>query len=107
MGIHLIVMASIRIIPLINNVHSSYVATGMLNKIGNKGGIGLSFNVGTTSLIFINCHLASGDNDIRDDRRVKDFHKIDNGLKLPSRYSVKQHAEDSKIDLNRVSNRFD
>ena len=106
-GIHLVVFALIRIIPLINNIQSSHVATGVWNSLGNKGGVGVSFNVGNTSLIFINCHLASGDDDIRDERRTQDFHKIDFKMKLPTRFSVREKTEESKEDLNRVSNRFD
>jgi hypothetical protein len=54
MGIHLVVFASIRVIPLITNIQSNHVATGLLNSIGNKGGVGINFNVGETSLVFIN-----------------------------------------------------
>jgi len=28
--------------------------------IGNKGGIGISFKLGKTNLLFISCHLAAG-----------------------------------------------
>lgn len=41
MGIHLVVFASIRIIPIITNVQSNHVATGLLNSIGNKGAVGI------------------------------------------------------------------
>lgn len=54
MGIHLVVFASLHIIPLIKNVQSKHVATGVWNSLGNKGGVGISFDVGTTSVLFIN-----------------------------------------------------
>ena len=54
MGIHLVVFASVRIIPIISNIEVDHVATGIWNSIGNKGGVGISFQVGKTSLLFIN-----------------------------------------------------
>lgn len=107
MGIHLVVFASIRIIPLISNVQSTHVATGIMNSIGNKGGVGISFRVGETSVIFINCHLASGEEELQDNRRTKDFMNIDRKMKLPTKYSVNEHTDDPKLDITRVSNRFD
>lgn len=107
MGIHIVVFASIRLIPLISNIQSNHVATGILNSIGNKGGIGICFNVGKTSLLFINCHLASGQSDKSDSRRVKDFTNIDRKLKLPFKYNITEKSKTSKLDLTRVSNRFD
>ena len=35
-------------------------ATGILNIIGNKGGIAISMKIGYKSYLFINSHLASG-----------------------------------------------
>lgn len=83
------------------------MATGILNTIGNKGGIGITFKVGETSLIFINCHLASGEEELQDNRRTRDFINIDRRMKLPFKYSIVQHKDKENTDLTRVSNRFD
>lgn len=117
MGIHLVVLAHIRLIPIIKNVQSNHVATGLFNSIGNKGkendyikqigGVGVSFFVGETSIIFINCHLASGEEEHKDERRTRDFANIDRKLKLPFRYNVTEHKTKDNLDLTRVSNRFD
>lgn len=107
MGIHLVVFASVRIIPLITNIQSNHVATGIMNTVGNKGGIGVCFNVGKTSFLFVNCHLASGESNKRDKRRTEDFNNIDLRLKLPYRYNLKEESKIHKLDLSRVSNRFD
>ena len=40
------------------DVQSDVVATGLANKLGNKGGVAVSFCVGQTSLLFICSHFA-------------------------------------------------
>ena len=73
-AIHLIVFIHINLTPLISKVESSYVATGISNILGNKGAIGISFNLGKTSLICLSCHLAAGQNEV--ERRNQDWKKI-------------------------------
>lgn len=108
MATHLVVFASIRLIPIISNIEVDHVATGIMNSIGNKGGIGISFNVGETSLLFVNCHLAAGEEEKNDKRRTQDFINIDKNLNLPSKYNVKKEKENIKSrDVTFVSNRFD
>jgi phosphatidylinositol-bisphosphatase len=41
------------------DIRTAQVATGFANLIGNKGGTQVSFNIGKTSLLFTNCHLAA------------------------------------------------
>uniref|UniRef100_A0A7S3NZ13 Inositol polyphosphate-related phosphatase domain-containing protein n=1 Tax=Euplotes crassus TaxID=5936 RepID=A0A7S3NZ13_EUPCR len=107
MGIHLVVFASIRVIPMISNVKSKHIATGVWNSIGNKGGVGICFDIGRTSCLFINCHLASGEEDLKEERRMRDFHKIEMKLRLPDKNKVSFHSPDPQEDITRVSNRFD
>ena len=59
-GTHMVVFAHISIIPIISNVQSECLATGIKNVVGNKGGVGISFNIGKTSIMCISSHLASG-----------------------------------------------
>ncbi len=40
------------------DINSDVVKTGIGNMVGNKGGIGISFNIEDKSFIFINSHLA-------------------------------------------------
>jgi hypothetical protein len=54
MGIHLVVFASVRLVPIISDIKVNHVATGFMNFMGNKGGIGIGFNIGKTSILFIN-----------------------------------------------------
>ncbi|CAM9190497.1 unnamed protein product [Ectocarpus sp. 4 AP-2014] len=80
---HNAVFAHKGIIPLLRNVRSSAVATGLSlgapsTTLGNKGGIGISFSVGATSCVFVNSHLAAHQNNVRE--RNDHFSQISDGL---------------------------
>lgn len=77
---HLAVFVHITLIPIISNVKSDCIATGLSNVVGNKGGIGISFNIGKSSLLFISSHLAAGHEEV--ERRNQDFNKIFKSLVL-------------------------
>lgn len=59
-------------IPITSNVYSAFVATGFL-KFGNKGGVGISMELNSTSVCFINSHLAAGS---ELSKRNQDFREI-------------------------------
>lgn len=59
-GTHLAVFAHLSITPIISNVESECIATGIQNAVGNKGAVGIRFSIGKTRLLFISSHLASG-----------------------------------------------
>jgi len=40
------------------DVESASVATGVGQVLGNKGAVGICFDFGSTSLLFVNCHLS-------------------------------------------------
>ena len=69
--------------------------TGFSNQIGNKGGVGISFRVGATSLLLLTAHLASGHTAV--EQRNRSMERIERHMPLP-------------IDgphIGRVSERFD
>ena len=68
------VFVHIGLAPIISNVKSDCLATGIQNMVGNKGGICVSFNLGKSSLAFVSCHLAAGQNFV--ERRNQDFENI-------------------------------
>ena len=56
------------------------VATGILNLIPNKGGIGISFLLKNKRILVIGCHLSSGEKNRID--RNEDFNRIEEELEL-------------------------
>lgn len=56
----MIVIVNKILVPIITEVQSDYIATGISNVVGNKGAVSVSFTLGRTKLLFISCHLASG-----------------------------------------------
>lgn len=56
--------------PIIKNI-----TTGVGNIIANKGAVAISFNISKTSLLFVGCHLAAGQNSIA--KRNADFRRIE------------------------------
>lgn len=69
--------------PLLRNIRSSAVATGLslgapATTLGNKGGVGVAFDVGATSCIFVNSHLAAHQENVHE--RNEDFFQIQQGL---------------------------
>lgn len=62
------------ILKLVSNVQSHAVATGICDTLGNKGGIGISIEIGKTSYCFLTAHLAAHQNQLV--RRTNEFSKI-------------------------------
>ena len=56
---HLVVFAHIKLSPLISNVVTDNVATGMKGSMGNKGAVKASFKLAETSMLFICAHCHS------------------------------------------------
>ncbi|GBG24218.1 Inositol polyphosphate 5-phosphatase, putative [Hondaea fermentalgiana] len=78
---HLIVFVRKELLPVLSNVGSAAVATGYKDTFGNKGGVGVSFNLGRTSFLFIASHFEAHQNRVK--QRNDHFHRIDGLLALP------------------------
>ncbi|OXV06941.1 hypothetical protein Egran_05293 [Elaphomyces granulatus] len=60
-GLLLLVYAAPSIAPTISSIKTTSVGTGLMGYMGNKGAVISRIVLGeTTSLVFINCHLAAG-----------------------------------------------
>nr|CAH8865312.1 unnamed protein product [Trichobilharzia regenti] len=57
-----------------HEVSHQVVPTGVLNVMGNKGGVCLRLTIFNSSLCFVNCHLAAGKGKLK--RRNEDFKEI-------------------------------
>ncbi len=77
---HLIIMVHNQLAPIISDIKSDCVVTGTANIVGNKGGVGVSFKIGRTSLLCISSHLAAGHSQI--EKRNADWRKIHHQLVL-------------------------
>ena len=62
------------ILHLVSAVKSVAVATGLCDKLGNKGGIAIAMNICKTKLCFLTAHLAAHQTQM--DRRTAEFVKI-------------------------------
>jgi len=101
-ALHLTVFVHRSIIGCVKGIESAQVSTGVGNFMGNKGGIGITLNVCGTSLLFLNCHLASGQKQV--EKRNNDFERILNEIELPKA----RVAEEKKMKIkSNALNRFD
>jgi len=97
---HLVVFVHQGIRQLISNVQSHAVPTGICDTLGNKGGIGISFNVGRSSFCFLTAHLAAHQHEM--DRRTKEFARISSeissALGKNEKYSLLQEKNSLLVD---------
>lgn len=75
------------ILPWVSNIESAHVATKMGGVMVTKGGVGICFDLGDTSFLFIDSHLAAHQNNIKD--RNSDFRTICRNLGLPHKDRIK------------------
>lgn len=79
-AIHNVVFVHESVLPYLHNIQSDAVATGLGNQLGNKGGVGIAFSLGTTSLAFVNCHFDAHQHHVA--KRNANFHRINQELQL-------------------------
>jgi len=78
---HLAVYVHKGLLPMVSNIGSAAVATGYRDTLGNKGGVGVSFNLGRTSMLFMASHLEA--HQTRVHQRNEHYHRIDTQMALP------------------------
>ncbi|CAK7272216.1 hypothetical protein SEPCBS119000_005006 [Sporothrix epigloea] len=77
-GLLLLVYASPEIACMVSHTSTSAVGTGLLGILGNKGSVSASVVLGeTTRMVFVNSHLASGNDSSHTDRRCWDVSHIE------------------------------
>ncbi|KAI2802080.1 hypothetical protein BLOT_010272 [Blomia tropicalis] len=101
-GMMIIVFVSDDILPHIKNVDTAHVGTGILGKMGNKGGVAVRFDYHHTSVCFVNCHLAAHVEQY--ERRNQDYREINSRLQFINFNKPKRIEDHDQIywfgDLN-------
>lgn len=62
------------LLPMVTDVKRDAVSCGVGNFVGNKGGVGVSFNYAGARLCFLNAHLAAHNEKVK--QRNADYHRI-------------------------------
>lgn len=76
-GLLLLIYASPDVAPMVSDVSTVSVGTGLLGYMGNKGGVSTRLVLGeSTTLVFTDCHLASGHDQTNLERRWWDYNRI-------------------------------
>lgn len=95
LGLFLTIYASPAIRDSISSISSTYVGTGLMGYMGNKGAVATRIVLGeTTRLVFVNCHLAAGSDKSSLERRNWDAMQITQRAKFEPVESDDKSKED-------------
>jgi inositol polyphosphate 5-phosphatase INPP5B/F len=76
-GLLLLVFAASALAPTISSVSTVSVGTGIMGYLGNKGAVTTRIVLGeTTRMVFVNSHLASGNDPAHLERRIWDVQQV-------------------------------
>jgi hypothetical protein len=86
-AVHLVVFAHMALRPVITDCQTGSVPCGFANAIPTKGGVAIGFNIGSTSLLLINSHLAAFQHNV--EARHANYRRIEAALPLaPALYGL-------------------
>ena len=94
---HIAVFVKREKINFFTELKTGFVKTGFMNVLGNKGAIGVSMKYHDKKMLFICCHLSSGQD--KSYARNNDFKKISSGLNLKPTTKFNKNLNDIKLGL--------
>ena len=98
---HIAVFVKKEKINYFTELKTGFIKTGFMNILANKGAIGASMKYQGKSLLFVCCHLSSGQDRIG--ARNSDFKKISLGLNLKFTSKFNKNLDHLKLSLNSKS----
>ena len=107
-AIHLVIFIRSTLIKDVSKVKVNTVKTGAKNLLGNKGAVGIFFNIFNLSIMIINCHLAALQG--RSVQRNTDFERIITSINSNYRNfdfivlmgDLNYRLNNLKIDMNKI-----
>ena len=94
---HIAVFVKTEKISYFTELKTGFIKTGFMNVLGNKGAIGVSMKYNDKKMLFICCHLSSGQD--KSYARNHDFKKISSGLNLKPTLKFNKNLNDIKLGL--------
>lgn len=93
-GILLIVVTKRELLPLVKNVLTTYVKTGLAGYWGNKGAVSIRLDIDNYPIALINSHLSAHDYNLF--KRIKEYSTISQNLvfdlyKPPRQFVLDDH----------------
>ena len=111
-AIHLVIFVRSTLLRYISKVKVNSIKTGAKNLLGNKGAVGICFNMFHLSIMIINCHLAAQQG--RSEQRNIDFERC--VTQMSSNYQdfdfiilmgdLNYRLNNLDIDMNRIQNEY-
>ncbi|EKD03770.1 hypothetical protein A1Q2_01783 [Trichosporon asahii var. asahii CBS 8904] len=97
-GTALMVVVRSSLLPAIRNIEYAEKKTGLQGLSGNKGGIGIRFDLYDASVCLMTCHLAAGQSNFAD--RNADYRTISNGLVFLRGKTIDSHDDNGTDDYD-------
>ena len=96
---HIAVFVKKEKINFFTELKTGFIKTGFMNVLGNKGAIGVSMKYQDKKMLFVCCHLSSGQT--KSYARNNDFKKISAGLNLKPTLKFNKNLNDIKLGLKK------
>ena len=101
---HIAVFVKKEKINFFTELKTGFIKTGFMNVLSNKGAIGVSMKYQDKKMLFICCHLSSGQGNSY--ARNNDFKKISNQLNLKPTTKFNKNLNDIKLGLKKGVTNF-